>query len=190
MANAVSDIASNSVDVNKTIDLPPLSFDKSVNVFNKSISCGPVTASVNVDLDGNTQATASVGVAGTGTLVPPKVSRAVFLRLVGCTDRQLDHQLRYYRNLEWQCGRNHGHHRRCRCEFLPRRYLSGCYLSCMQGQVDSGKVTLVNLGIPGESSLLSALRSTPDAYQASTSLVSSQSAHPSRSLPNFLRTSM
>lgn len=73
VSNAISDISANSVDVNKTIDLPPLNFDKTVNIFNKSISCGPATASVSVDLDGNTQATAQVGVAATGTIVPPKV---------------------------------------------------------------------------------------------------------------------
>ncbi|KAJ7438098.1 hypothetical protein B0H11DRAFT_2254861 [Mycena galericulata] len=114
VGNAVSDIAANSVNVNKTIALPPLNLNKTVNIFNQSISCGPVTASVNVDLDGNTQATAQVGVAATGTLVPPKLTNFGIIAILngniaGTMDITAD----------------------------------------VAGEVDSGQITLVNLGVPG-----------------------------------------
>jgi hypothetical protein len=39
-------IATNSIDVNKNVDLPPLDLNKKINLVNKSIQCGPVTAKV------------------------------------------------------------------------------------------------------------------------------------------------
>ncbi|KAJ7763197.1 hypothetical protein DFH07DRAFT_813093 [Mycena maculata] len=104
----------NVANVNQTIDLPPLSFDKTVNILNKTISCGPVTASVDINLDGNTQATAQVGVAATGTLIPPKITS---FGIVGILNGNVAGTMDIKANVN--------------------------------GQVDSGKVTLLNLGVPG-----------------------------------------
>lgn len=54
-------------------NLPPLTFDKNVNLFNQALSCGPVSGSLNVDMDANANAQVTVSVAATGTIVPPKV---------------------------------------------------------------------------------------------------------------------
>ncbi|KAJ7606656.1 hypothetical protein FB45DRAFT_949592 [Roridomyces roridus] len=111
--NAISDI-SNDVNLNQTVELPPLTFDKKVDLFNQTIDCGPVNAAVDVSVDGNTAATASVGVAATGTLVPPKFdSFGVIGILNGNVAGTLD------------------------------------ITADVNGQVDSGKVTLLSLPIAG-----------------------------------------
>ncbi|KAJ6480353.1 hypothetical protein C8R45DRAFT_1005238 [Mycena sanguinolenta] len=73
--NALSDISGNAVNISQTIDLPPLTLDKSVNLFNQSIQCGSVTAEASADLDGNVNAVSSVGVAALGTVVPPALTQ-------------------------------------------------------------------------------------------------------------------
>ncbi|KAJ7266370.1 hypothetical protein B0H12DRAFT_1099380 [Mycena haematopus] len=77
--SALSDISGNAVNLNQTIDLPPLTLDKSINLFNQSIQCGPVTAEASADLDGNVNAVASVGVVATGTIVPPTLTQLALL---------------------------------------------------------------------------------------------------------------
>ncbi|KAJ7143852.1 hypothetical protein C8R44DRAFT_864873 [Mycena epipterygia] len=112
--NAVSSIATNSINVNKTLDLPPLNFDKKANLFNKTITCGPVKASVSADVDANANAAASVGVAASGTLIPPKITDfGVIAGLTASVSGTLD------------------------------------LTADVAGQIDSGKITLVNIGIPG-----------------------------------------
>jgi hypothetical protein len=76
---ALSDISGNTVNVSQTFALPPLTLDKSVNLFNESISCGPVTAEASADLDGNINAQASIGVAAMGTIVPPTLTQLALL---------------------------------------------------------------------------------------------------------------
>ncbi|KAJ7854142.1 hypothetical protein B0H14DRAFT_2579972 [Mycena olivaceomarginata] len=66
----VAAIATNSIVVNKNVDLPPRDLNKMINLVNKSIQCGPVTAKVNTDLDGSVHAVASVGIAAQGTITP------------------------------------------------------------------------------------------------------------------------
>ncbi|KAJ7789396.1 hypothetical protein B0H14DRAFT_2627301 [Mycena olivaceomarginata] len=66
----VAAIATNSIVVNENVDLPPRDLNKMINLVNKSIQCGPVTAKVNADLDGSVHAVASVGVAAQGTITP------------------------------------------------------------------------------------------------------------------------
>ncbi|KAJ7471566.1 hypothetical protein B0H11DRAFT_2237116 [Mycena galericulata] len=60
VGNAVSDIAANSVNVNQTIALPPLNLNKTVQHLQP--------------INQLRSATAQVGVAATGTLVPPKLT--------------------------------------------------------------------------------------------------------------------
>ena len=61
-------------NVNKSTTLPPVDVDKSFNLVDKSISCPPVDASVKIDVDAKAHAVATIGVAASGTVVPPKVS--------------------------------------------------------------------------------------------------------------------
>jgi hypothetical protein len=113
------------------VNLKPLDFDKSVNLGNKEIKCGPVSASLSVDLDGQAHATASVGVAATGTIIPPKVSNAPI-------------HARFYRSSASQLtdfGIITG---------LTANVAGTLDLKAdVSGEVDSGKITLLNLGIPG-----------------------------------------
>ncbi|KAJ6587458.1 hypothetical protein DFH09DRAFT_1141142 [Mycena vulgaris] len=104
----------NSVNVNKSVNLKPLDFSKNVNLVNQQIKCGAVTAALTVDLNGKAHAAASVGVAATGTIIPPKITDFAIItgltaNVAGTLDLQAD----------------------------------------VAGKVDSGKITLVNLGIPG-----------------------------------------
>ncbi|KAJ7708198.1 hypothetical protein B0H17DRAFT_1191688 [Mycena rosella] len=72
--NAIKAITSNSIEVNKSLDLKPLDFNKDVNLVNEQIKCGALTASLKIDLNGQAHAAASVGVAATGTIIPPKIT--------------------------------------------------------------------------------------------------------------------
>ena len=47
--------------------------DKQFNLVNQNISCPPVSASLKIDVDAKANALATIGVAVTGTLVPPKI---------------------------------------------------------------------------------------------------------------------
>ncbi|KAJ7474872.1 hypothetical protein FB451DRAFT_1088510 [Mycena latifolia] len=112
--NAVKAVASNSVKVNKSVNLKPLDFTKNVNLVNEQIKCGAVTASLKVDLNGQAHAAVTVGVAATGTIIPPKITDfAIITGLTANVAGTLD------------------------------------LTADVAGKVDSGKITLVNLGIPG-----------------------------------------
>jgi hypothetical protein len=71
--NSPAAIASNAINVKKSVNLKPLALTKSISLLNKSIKCGAAIASLKADLSANAHATASVGVAASGTLIPPKV---------------------------------------------------------------------------------------------------------------------
>ncbi|KAJ7474871.1 hypothetical protein FB451DRAFT_1246878 [Mycena latifolia] len=114
LKNAIKSIATNSVKINKSVDLPPLDFNKDVNLVNEQIKCGALTASVKVDLNGQAHATASVGVAAAGTIIPPKITDfAIITGLTANVAATLD------------------------------------VTADVAGKVDSGKITLLNVGIPG-----------------------------------------
>ncbi|KAJ7479627.1 hypothetical protein FB451DRAFT_1448692 [Mycena latifolia] len=71
LGSVVTDIASHlSGGLNKTVTLDPVTFDKSVNLFNTSTDCGPVSAKLSVDLDANANAQPTLTVAVQGTLSP------------------------------------------------------------------------------------------------------------------------
>ena len=63
----------NNVDSKKSLNLPPVNVDKQFNLVNQNISCPPVSASLKIDVDAKANALATIGVAVTGTLVPPKI---------------------------------------------------------------------------------------------------------------------
>ncbi|KAJ7282823.1 hypothetical protein C8J57DRAFT_1296618 [Mycena rebaudengoi] len=74
VVDKVVDVAQglNDFDLSQSFDLPPLSFDQTVTLFDQQLSCEPVDASLKVDLDGKADATAAIGVAAVGTIIPPK----------------------------------------------------------------------------------------------------------------------
>ncbi|KAH9475749.1 hypothetical protein JR316_0011308 [Psilocybe cubensis] len=75
VTGAVNDISSlNDFNVDKSTTLSPVDVDKTFNLLDKSISCPPVDASVKVDADTKAHAVASIGVAATGTILPPEVT--------------------------------------------------------------------------------------------------------------------
>ncbi|KAJ6540580.1 hypothetical protein B0H19DRAFT_1212999 [Mycena capillaripes] len=111
---AVKSIASNAINAKKTVTLKPLALNKSINLLDKSIKCGIATASLKADLDANAHATASVGVAATGTLIPPKLTDfGIITGLTASVDGTLD------------------------------------LTADVAGSIDSGKISLLNVGVPG-----------------------------------------
>ncbi|KAJ7052666.1 hypothetical protein C8F01DRAFT_1261454 [Mycena amicta] len=111
---AIKSIASNSISAKKTVTLKPLDLKKTIPLIDKSVQCGAVTAKLTADIDANAHAVASVGVAASGTLVPPKLTD--FGLITGLT-ASIDGTL----NLN----------------------------ADVAGSIDSGKIPLVNLGVPG-----------------------------------------
>ncbi|KAJ7307836.1 hypothetical protein DFH08DRAFT_720040 [Mycena albidolilacea] len=111
---AVKDaVVDNSIDANKTFDLKPLTFSKHVNLINSQLDCGKLSASLQVDMDANSNAQASISVAATGTIIPPKITKfgvvaALTANVAGTMTMNAD----------------------------------------ITGHVDSGKIELVNLGVP------------------------------------------
>ncbi|KAF9474083.1 hypothetical protein BDN70DRAFT_340803 [Pholiota conissans] len=72
--SAIDDISSlDDFNVNKSTTLQPFDIDKSFNLVDQKISCPPVDASVKIDVDAKAHAVASIGVAASGTILPPKV---------------------------------------------------------------------------------------------------------------------
>ncbi|CAK5276661.1 unnamed protein product [Mycena citricolor] len=111
---SVSSILHNSVSANKNFNLPPINFNKDVVLLDKSVKCGPVTASLKADLNANAHATAGVVVAAHGTILPPKLTDfSVIATLNGNVQGTLD------------------------------------LTADVTGTIDSGKLPLVNIGIPG-----------------------------------------
>ncbi|KAJ6546623.1 hypothetical protein B0H10DRAFT_2131051 [Mycena sp. CBHHK59/15] len=111
---AISSITSNSINLDKSITLPPLNLNKNINLLNQKINCGPVTASVNMNLDAKAKALATIGVAATGTLIPPKLTD---FGVVAGLNANLDGTFTMHADAS--------------------------------GSLDSGKIQLINLGIPG-----------------------------------------
>ncbi|KAJ7174894.1 hypothetical protein C8R46DRAFT_1347894 [Mycena filopes] len=61
-----------TIDKSKTFDIKPITFNKSKNLFNKSIGCGPVTGSISVDMTATGNLTPELTFDVVGQLVPPK----------------------------------------------------------------------------------------------------------------------
>ncbi|KAJ6579217.1 hypothetical protein DFH09DRAFT_338965 [Mycena vulgaris] len=113
-ASVAAQATNNTIDVDKAFALKPLSFSKSVNLIDQSLDCGPVDASLRVDMDADATAQATITVAATGTIVPPKMTSfgivaGLTANVAGTLTMQAD----------------------------------------LSGRLDSGKINLVTLGIPG-----------------------------------------
>ncbi|GLB41232.1 hypothetical protein LshimejAT787_0904470 [Lyophyllum shimeji] len=77
----------NDFNVDKSQALKPLTVDKNFNLLSKQLSCPPITASLKIDVDAKANAVATVGVAASGTIVPPKVDDfAIITSLTGDLD--------------------------------------------------------------------------------------------------------
>lgn len=69
------DISSlNDFNFDNSTTLSPLDVDKTFNLVDQSISCPPVDAGLKVDVDAKAHAVASIGVAASGTILPPEIS--------------------------------------------------------------------------------------------------------------------
>lgn len=55
-----------SININKTDNLPPINVDKSATILNKTISCGDVDLGVDLTVDGQANAQASIAVTAQG----------------------------------------------------------------------------------------------------------------------------
>ncbi|KAG6889555.1 hypothetical protein C0995_016682 [Termitomyces sp. Mi166 len=74
VGNAIDSIKNlGTFNVNKSQTLPSFGVDQNFNLFNQSLSCPPITASLSIDVDAKANAVATLGVAASGTIVPPKV---------------------------------------------------------------------------------------------------------------------
>jgi hypothetical protein len=81
----------NDFDVDKSTTLQPLSVDKSFNILDQKLSCPPLAASLKIDAAAKADATASIGVAASGTIIPPKIEDfAVIAGLKANLDGTLD----------------------------------------------------------------------------------------------------
>ncbi|KAF4610324.1 hypothetical protein D9613_010280 [Agrocybe pediades] len=91
---AVDDITSlNDFNVNKSTTLQPLDVDKSFNLLDQSLSCGSIEGKVKIDVNAKAHAVASIGVAASGTVVPPKVSDfSIIAGLTASIDGTIDMQ--------------------------------------------------------------------------------------------------
>ncbi|THU98958.1 hypothetical protein K435DRAFT_795246 [Dendrothele bispora CBS 962.96] len=73
VVDSVSD--ANSFNISNSTQLEPFDIDKKFNLFNQSIDCGPVTATVSADVNANAHFTAAVGLIASGTIIPPNVDQ-------------------------------------------------------------------------------------------------------------------
>ncbi|KAJ8693171.1 hypothetical protein PTI98_010412 [Pleurotus ostreatus] len=81
----------NSFSSDKTIQLPPLKVPKkSVTIFDEKITCGKVQGSIKADASLQADALVTVGIAATGTIIPPKFDAfGIFAQMNGEIDGTL-----------------------------------------------------------------------------------------------------
>ncbi|KAF8961154.1 hypothetical protein BDZ97DRAFT_1226986 [Flammula alnicola] len=115
VTNALNDISSlNDFNVNNSQALPPLDVNKTFTLVDQSVSCPPVDVSVKIDVDTKAHAVVTLGLAASGTIVPPKVSDfAIIANLNAEIDGTVD------------------------------------IAADAAGTLDSGKIPLFQVGIPG-----------------------------------------
>ncbi|KAF8186252.1 hypothetical protein BJ912DRAFT_467768 [Pholiota molesta] len=110
----INDFSLNDFNVNKSTTLPPFDIDQPFNLVNQTVSCPPVAATVKIDVNAKTHAVATIGVAASGTILPPNVDS--FAVIVGL-DASIDGTV--------------------------------TMLADVSGTLDSGKLTLFEVGVPG-----------------------------------------
>ncbi|KAF8988453.1 hypothetical protein BDQ17DRAFT_1435003 [Cyathus striatus] len=92
----------------------PIDATKSVEIFNQNISCPPLSAGAKVSVDIDAHGTANVGVAASGTIIPPKIDN---FGITTSLTADLDGSVNVNANIG--------------------------------GSLDSGKIPIFNVGIPG-----------------------------------------
>ena len=64
----------NTVNVDQSTTLPPVSVNKTFNILDETLSCPPVEGRLKIDVSVKADAVAAIGVAAEGTIIPPKIS--------------------------------------------------------------------------------------------------------------------
>jgi len=117
--NAISEAAgavgdANNIDINNSTGLEPIDVDNKFNLLNQAISCPPLKASVNIDIDAKAHAEVALGVAASGTIVPPNIDNfAITTDFSANIDGSVD------------------------------------FTADVSGTLDSGKIKVFEIGIPG-----------------------------------------
>jgi len=62
-----------SFNENKTQNLEPIEFSKTLNVLKENVQCSPNEASVNIDVGAEVDAQISLSVYASGSIIPPKL---------------------------------------------------------------------------------------------------------------------
>ena len=60
-------------DENKTLNLAPIEFSKTLNVLRENVQCPLTEASVNIDVSAEVDAQISLSVIASGSIIPPKL---------------------------------------------------------------------------------------------------------------------
>jgi len=60
---------------NKTLNLPPIEFSKTLNVLRENLQCPLAEASVNIDISAEVDAQISLSVIASGSVIPPKLDK-------------------------------------------------------------------------------------------------------------------
>ncbi|KAJ7101832.1 hypothetical protein C8R43DRAFT_1081367 [Mycena crocata] len=122
VGDVVDAVKDNKISADKKFDLPPLNFNKDVNLIDASLDCagsvagaqGSINAALRVDLSANANAQASITVAAEGKLIPPSITS--FGVIAGLTANVAG---------------------------------SMTMTADIFGQIDSGKRNIVTIGVPG-----------------------------------------
>ncbi|KNZ76532.1 hypothetical protein J132_09954 [Termitomyces sp. J132] len=88
VGNAIDSIKNlDTFNFNKSLSPQPFGIDRTVNLFNESVSCPPNTASLTVDANANATVAAIFGVAASGRFFPFRVNDfAMIIRMSGDID--------------------------------------------------------------------------------------------------------
>ncbi len=69
---AITNALQNKIDESNSFDIP-VDVDQSFNLVNETVNCPPVSAKLNIDVQAKAHAVATIGVAASGTIVPPNI---------------------------------------------------------------------------------------------------------------------
>ncbi|KAF9033963.1 hypothetical protein BDZ89DRAFT_1062728 [Hymenopellis radicata] len=75
LKNAIKTITNalqNKIDESKSFDIP-VDVDQTFNLLNETVDCPPISAKLNVDVQAKAHAVATIGVAASGTIIPPNI---------------------------------------------------------------------------------------------------------------------
>ncbi|KAF9033940.1 hypothetical protein BDZ89DRAFT_1130813 [Hymenopellis radicata] len=70
--DTISNALQNKIEDSNSFDIP-FDVDQTFNLVNESVDCPPITAKLNIDVQAKAHAVASIGVAASGTIIPPNI---------------------------------------------------------------------------------------------------------------------